>query len=228
MSYFEELSDYTYHRGHEDAKNIGWLDSDYPYDIGEVSSMFINYLWNYLEYPVNVCRGFHTCNLCAQPSRGIPVVENNNEWRKVGYYEIRVLSNKGIVYAAPSMIWHYVVHHGYRPPQEFIDAVLSSNIAPGSKEYKEFLNKYDVIDSLDYTLWKEAEEWKNLSCQSCKDTLFRKADNFERLETNTEYVIPRTLCKCLKCGSYWEEYGSTYSEVSKEDMKKRYICMSSM
>jgi hypothetical protein len=30
-------------------------------------------------------------------------------------------------FAAPTMIIHYVEEHGYRPPGEFIDAVLHRN-----------------------------------------------------------------------------------------------------
>ena len=33
----------------------------------------------------------------------------------------------GRVYAAPTLIWHYVTEHGYRPPDEFIDAVLADD-----------------------------------------------------------------------------------------------------
>lgn len=44
-----------------------------------------------------------------------------------GSGEIRV---KGIncVYAAPVMIYHYVRVHGYKPPQEFIEAVISGGL----------------------------------------------------------------------------------------------------
>ncbi|AVT38709.1 hypothetical protein [Plantactinospora sp. BB1] len=32
-------------------------------------------------------------------------------------------SGSGVMFAAPSLIWHYVTAHSYRPPTEFIEAV---------------------------------------------------------------------------------------------------------
>ena len=44
----------------------------------------------------------------------------------VGGAEIRVRGTTGIVRAAPDMILHYVEAHGYRPPDDFIEAVTAS------------------------------------------------------------------------------------------------------
>jgi hypothetical protein len=44
--------------------------------------------------------------------------------RTMGNGEIRVTSAAGITYVAPVLVLHYVVAHGYLPPQEFIDAVI--------------------------------------------------------------------------------------------------------
>ena len=44
--------------------------------------------------------------------------------RKVsGSAEIRV-RGANRVYAAPELVYHYVVAHQYKPPREFIEAVL--------------------------------------------------------------------------------------------------------
>jgi hypothetical protein len=40
----------------------------------------------------------------------------------------------GLLFAAPEMLSHYVEAHGYRPPDEFIVAVLQSPL-PGTAEY---------------------------------------------------------------------------------------------
>jgi hypothetical protein len=42
-----------------------------------------------------------------------------------------VLSPKGIWYAAPTLLHHYVSAHEYRPPADFVDAVRSP-LAVGS------------------------------------------------------------------------------------------------
>jgi hypothetical protein len=41
----------------------------------------------------------------------------------LGDAEIRVGGENGIVYAAPTLICHYIHEHGYRPPDEFLAAV---------------------------------------------------------------------------------------------------------
>jgi hypothetical protein len=42
-----------------------------------------------------------------------------------GNGQIRVLSKKGNLYAAPTLVYHCVTQHGYRPPKEFIEAVVA-------------------------------------------------------------------------------------------------------
>ena len=42
-----------------------------------------------------------------------------------GNGQIRVLSAKGVWYAAPTLVHHYVTMHEYHPPAAFVDAVLS-------------------------------------------------------------------------------------------------------
>jgi hypothetical protein len=43
-----------------------------------------------------------------------------------GNGEIRVRAANGITYVAPVLVLHYVVEHGYLPPQEFIEAVIDA------------------------------------------------------------------------------------------------------
>jgi hypothetical protein len=43
-----------------------------------------------------------------------------------GNSEIRVAAANGITYVAPVLVLHYVIAHGYLPPQEFIDAVIDT------------------------------------------------------------------------------------------------------
>lgn len=147
--YFQDMTEYRYGRKKESSLNIGWLEAGHPVHKGEVSKEFMEKLWKYLRYPVNIYRGFHTCNLCIHPEDGIPVVEANGEKRKVGYYEIRVWGNDGKVYAAPSLFYHYITHHNYKPPQEFIDAVMSAE-EPDSKEY--FQKVLEYSEGVDFWL----------------------------------------------------------------------------
>jgi len=54
---------------------------------------------------------------------------------KLGSAEIRVVGQDGTVYAAPDLIYHYVVVHDYRPPEEFIQAVMETPL-PGTQEHE--------------------------------------------------------------------------------------------
>jgi hypothetical protein len=54
--------------------------------------------------------------------------------RLLGSAEIRVFSESGAIYAAPDLIYHYMVVHRYKPPDQFISA-LRVGPHPLSKEY---------------------------------------------------------------------------------------------
>ena len=68
------MTQYRYREHKEKALNIGWLSADKPMNTGEVPEAFIKKLWKYLRYPVQVCRGFHTCELCSKSNLDIPIV----------------------------------------------------------------------------------------------------------------------------------------------------------
>lgn len=121
MAKFEDLTPYTYFscNGHEyKILNIGWLAGEYPK--GKPSKEFLKELKKYEKFPRTQTRGFHVCPYCGK-------ARSSNE--------IRVISKKGIVYASPMMVIHYVQKHNYKPPDEYIDAVLDS-VEPGGFEYQ--------------------------------------------------------------------------------------------
>lgn len=136
--YYKDLTKYEYTTS-EDSLNIGWLEKGHLSDKGDVPEEFVEKLWKHLRYPVRVCRGFHVCDFCENPERGVPIAEFKGKRREVGYYEIRVWGKAGSVYAAPSLIFHYILQHGYKPPQEFIDAVMESEEADSDEYYKKVL-----------------------------------------------------------------------------------------
>ena len=115
MAYFADLTPYAYlppsrfTEGHN-AVNIGWLDRSEPMEVGPVDLSFAAQLTEICASPVNLCRGWHTCQWCAKAH---------------GNGEIRVTGADGTVYAAPILIAHYVSVHGYQPPKEFIQAVMT-------------------------------------------------------------------------------------------------------
>ncbi len=50
----------------------------------------------------------------------------------LGHAEVRIPVRPGTMYAAPTLIWHYITTHRYRPPDDFIRPPKFT-IAPGQQ-----------------------------------------------------------------------------------------------
>jgi hypothetical protein len=132
--FFADLTPYEY--GYEERRssilNVGWLGRGHAFPVGAVPDDFVDALRRLIASPVNLYRGYHTCEFCPDP----PVVVDS-EGRRVtgppgetmGNGEIRVSGSEGEVYVAPVLVAHYVQVHNYLPPEGFIRAVLSIDAA---------------------------------------------------------------------------------------------------
>ena len=115
MTFFDDFSPYTYLHPEEEQPgtvNIGWLDGWHPFPVGKTSKAFRRKLQQISLRRVKRTRGFYSCDFCK--GRDKPH----------GSAEIRVIGDRR-VYAAPELVCHYVVAHAYKPPEEFIAAVLA-------------------------------------------------------------------------------------------------------
>lgn len=74
------------------------------------------------------------CPLCREKV----VVEIAGESVQLGSAEIRVIGEQAI-YAAPDLLPHYVDKHGYKPPDEFIEA-LQQGSGVNSAEFRALHN----------------------------------------------------------------------------------------
>jgi hypothetical protein len=130
MTFFKDDSPYGYLPEFIDGSvNIGWLDAAEPYTTGDVPAEFVERLVELCRNSVNRTRGWHYCNLCPKPAESFPqpiTVKSPTGDFPVGFGEIRVQSKDGVRYAAPDLVAHYVVEHHYRPPEQFVHAVLDS------------------------------------------------------------------------------------------------------
>jgi hypothetical protein len=115
VAFFEDLTPYTYCHPADEGPgtvNVGWLDPAHPFRTGRTTERFRANLGRLCERRVKQTRGRHSCPFCAG-------------WdRPASSAEMRVAGG-GRVYAAPLLVHHYVAVHGYRPPDEFIAAVLA-------------------------------------------------------------------------------------------------------
>jgi len=123
MAYFADLTPYIYTDSDGlEIFNVGWLDEGNEFRVGKASRGFQTALQELCEYPIVLHRGLHCCCYCygkagREKRQGKPIARGNGQ--------IRVLGANGRWYAAPTLVYHYVVDHGYLPPEEFIDAVLN-------------------------------------------------------------------------------------------------------
>ncbi len=107
--YYDDLTPYTYDaiRWAKNPVNIGWLDKGQDYTKGEVPAGFLNKLGS-----ADTCgrhKGSHNCPFCGGS-------DSSN---------VLYVQGKGVTYVFPEMLSHYIRKHGYKPPQEFIDAVMA-------------------------------------------------------------------------------------------------------
>lgn len=138
--YFKDDTFYTYFLPEgcflHEVKNVGWIDREHPYSKGGSDSKFIEKLKAIILtenektcFSVNKVRGLHKCNLCNDK------VITITDGAKIGYLgmsEIWIPSiHHNECYASPSLIFHYITSHAYRPPDDFIASVLNLNLSEG-------------------------------------------------------------------------------------------------
>jgi hypothetical protein len=91
-----------------------------------------------------LARGFHVCEFCNLSYEQWHKEQKDGygdkaHWASIGDGEIRV-SGRLAIFAAPALIYHYVIEHQYKPSDEFIEAILAGE--PDSKEQQELFRKY--------------------------------------------------------------------------------------
>jgi hypothetical protein len=124
IMYYPDLSPCSYFGQAEAHKliSIGWLDEEHPYLQGEVSEGFTDNLIELLVdpwAPLSIM-GFADCPFCTESD----FVTYNGKIIQTGNLNLFV-PGEGYLYAAPSLIAHYILTHGYTPPSQFQQAVLS-------------------------------------------------------------------------------------------------------
>lgn len=61
----------------------------------------------------------------------------------LGTAEICAYGESGVLYAAPTLIYHYIAKHHYRPPDELVQAVIRGPRPPGD-EYRALLRRFGI------------------------------------------------------------------------------------
>jgi len=143
MSYFEDLTSYVYWGSRSsppEAANVGWLDREHNFPTQQPTEEFLDCLWNFCKHCVVKTRGFHRCELCSDEFSNFE--QRKTEKLLLGTAEIRVISNDR-VYASPTLIYHYVSQHHYKPPDDFIKAVIDGP-SPTADLYLKTVKEWDM------------------------------------------------------------------------------------
>ncbi len=112
---------------------VGWLRRDEPFNRGPLPAAFWERLLAFCQEPFTVCRSGRrpVCRLAEHPVQSLPA---GDQVIQPGAAEIRVIGEEAI-FAASTLILHYIHEHSYRPPEVFVRAVLHGP-DPGSPEHR--------------------------------------------------------------------------------------------
>jgi hypothetical protein len=123
VAYFADLTPYSYWPA-DGSVNVGWLSLSHPFKTGLVDAPVVDSILRLVrDHPVNRTRGWHRCELCAEPAHPLAMCADGTQVY-LGDCEIRIGGMGQNIYAAPSLVAHYMADHRYLPPQGFIDAAL--------------------------------------------------------------------------------------------------------
>jgi len=131
MAYYEDMSPHEYSTNEPNTYNIGWIEAKFGFPQGDVPEGFVEELQRLCRTKAeHFYKGSHTCDVCPESATKIPIPGRplSYGWRTVpetqGNGEIRLYDAEGRILVAPVLIQHYVEVHGYKPPDNFIEAVM--------------------------------------------------------------------------------------------------------
>lgn len=137
MTHYEDLTAYQYFEESIPAGvvavNVGWLEPGEEYVRGDVPDGFIDALAVIVRDSCQMrTRGWHGCQLPhGAHEESYPItVDVGGRKVSLGSAEVRVVAKSGEWMIAPNLVLHYVSNHSYRPPTDFIEAVMDQRIAP--------------------------------------------------------------------------------------------------
>jgi hypothetical protein len=125
MTAIADLSPCTYLSDSPQVLAVGWLGRSESYQHGPVDEGVFAKLIELLVDPWQriYFMGRHECEFCRFTGCASNV-SYRNQSVTVGVANVFV-PGEGVLFAAPSMIVHYIDSHEYAPPQVFQDAVLA-------------------------------------------------------------------------------------------------------
>jgi hypothetical protein len=134
MAIFDDLTEYTYFSefARPGTKNIGWLGEATDFELASHPDNVLELVWDACGISIAQTRGFHLCPFCQKFSANR--AQRGSQSLLLGTSEIRIFSKARDIYAAPTLIYHYMAAHSYSPPKEFLTALIEG-LRPPSNDY---------------------------------------------------------------------------------------------
>lgn len=135
MTHIPDLARVSYSNLPGHVRAVGWLEHPHPYPRGPIEPEFeaalrIQASCCFADMP---SLGVYFCSLCEAEGRlGPDGLSSQDEL---------LIPAMSCLFEAPIWIVHYVLSHGYRPPDEFRRAVINCP-PPESEEYAEQMRPY--------------------------------------------------------------------------------------
>ncbi len=131
----------------ESVRAIAWLDPEKEFSRGKVAQEILLEILKHVDkpftLPLDYMCGGRQCQLCK--GKHDKRKRSSSPFSKHLYMIVPTLR---YAYVASPLVGHYIEAHNYKPPQSFIDAVLSAP-EPNSSEFTVRLNKL-VAQNLAY------------------------------------------------------------------------------
>ncbi|MEV5440137.1 hypothetical protein AB0K80_29640 [Streptomyces sp. NPDC052682] len=124
MTYYPDLSPYSYDESSREMLNVGWLSPEHDYTRGVVDERVVEALKILCAAYENQMRGIHHCEFCDADRPFVFGGTTGDTKVLLGSAEIRVEGADGTCYAAPDLVLHYITGHHYCPPEEFCQAAV--------------------------------------------------------------------------------------------------------
>ncbi|GAA3061626.1 hypothetical protein [Actinokineospora globicatena] len=135
MAVYPDLSPYEYTTSDRlgggapaGTVNVGWIGVEQPYTRRPANAELVHALLRLsLTHDVRQMGGYHRCPFCEHTGHFVvPFAESPVDMCYLGSAEIQIEGSDGTIYAAPTLIAHYVADHEYRPPADFVRAALAA------------------------------------------------------------------------------------------------------
>jgi hypothetical protein len=155
--HYPDFSKYKPARNHtlkpfvfEEVLTIGWLENGQDYSQGEVEKAIVDKLKTLLASPktnINKTRGNHECDFCEACEDGFRTISvpHYQILLPLGFSELWIPTKSEIIYVAPSLIYHYITEHEYKPPAAFLEAIVDFKLDSnwdGERKYLFLVDEY--------------------------------------------------------------------------------------